>query len=122
VLASARVQRWEPAEVLRSLLGGELASLERFMLQTRSGSGQLLLRRHLQPTKPRRRRLVLSLSRLRPRCAPGRGVQRGLVDCGPSAPKWKAGRDGGLGSCDEYRQGILSRSSAAVDGCRGHQP
>ena len=35
VLATARAQRWEPAEVLRSLLGEELAGRERSALQTR---------------------------------------------------------------------------------------
>jgi DNA replication protein DnaC len=35
VLATARSQRWEPAEVLRSLLGEELAGRERSALQTR---------------------------------------------------------------------------------------
>lgn len=34
VLATARAQRWEPAEVLRSLLGEELAGRERSALQT----------------------------------------------------------------------------------------
>ena len=35
VLATARAQRWEPAEVLRSLLGEELAGRERSSLATR---------------------------------------------------------------------------------------
>jgi len=35
VLATAKAQRWEPAEVLRSLLGEELAGRERSALQTR---------------------------------------------------------------------------------------
>jgi DNA replication protein DnaC len=35
VLATARAQRWEPAEVLRSLLGEELAGRERSSLVTR---------------------------------------------------------------------------------------
>ena len=35
VLATAKSQRWEPAEVLRSLLGEELAGRERSALQTR---------------------------------------------------------------------------------------
>src|ERR1700722_8146959 len=35
VLATARAQRWEPAEVLRALLGEELAGRERSALQTR---------------------------------------------------------------------------------------
>src|SRR5439155_25705948 len=35
VLATARAQRWEPAEVLRSLLGEELAGREASALRTR---------------------------------------------------------------------------------------
>ena len=35
VLATAKAQRWEPAEVLRSLLGEELAGRERSALATR---------------------------------------------------------------------------------------
>ena len=74
VLATARAQRWEPAEVLRSLLGEELAGRERSALQTRRKAASFPSGKTFEAWELRPRP---SPHRPRPPCAPWNGCAGG---------------------------------------------
>ena len=83
MLATAKAQRWDPAEVLKALLAEEVAGRERSALATRRAAAGFPTGKTFDawdPTPPR--------SRPRPsrRCAPWNGSHRreNLVVCGPS--------------------------------------
>ena len=75
VLATARSQRWEPAEVLRSLLGEELAGRERSALQTRRKAASFPSGKTFEAWEPKASSIPAPTQQAR--CAPWNGCAGG---------------------------------------------
>jgi hypothetical protein len=77
VLATAKAQRWDPAEVLKVLLGEEVAGRERSALATRRKHKPRF--RLARPSPPGMRTSPPSLHQPRPRCARWNGLGGGRI-------------------------------------------
>ena len=84
LLATAKAQRWEPAEAMRALLTEELAGPSSIVCAGPAQSGRVPHR--ARPSTPGTRPSARSRRRPSGRCAPSRWLQRheNLVVCGPS--------------------------------------